>query len=40
MRLYKKRGMGWLIALGEPNFKKPAKIKEKIILTPHYDYVI
>jgi hypothetical protein len=40
VKLYKKRGMGWLIALDEPIFNKPTKTKEPENSTPHYDYVI
>jgi hypothetical protein len=32
--------MGWLIALDEPVFNKPAKPKEQTNTEPYYDYVI
>jgi hypothetical protein len=32
--------MGWLIALDEPIFTKPTKLKEPANPEPYYDYVI
>jgi hypothetical protein len=32
--------MGWLIAIDEPIFNKPAKLKEPMNPEPYYDYVI
>ncbi len=32
--------MGWLIALDEPIFNKPTKIKKPTKSEPYYDYVI
>jgi hypothetical protein len=40
IKIHKKRGMGWLIALDEPVFNKPAKSKEPPKSEPYYDYVI
>jgi len=40
IKIHRKRGMGWLIALGEPIFNKPAKTKEPATSKPYYDYVI
>ena len=40
IKIYKKRGMGWLIALDEPIFNKPQKPKEQPNSEPYYDYVI
>jgi hypothetical protein len=40
IKIHKKRGMGWLIALDEPIFTKPTKTDKPTELTPYYDYVI
>ena len=40
IKIYKKRGMGWLIALDEPIFNKPTKPKEPTVSKLYYDYVI
>jgi hypothetical protein len=40
IKIYKKRDIGWLIALDEPIFNKPTKIIKKENLTAYYDYVI
>jgi hypothetical protein len=40
IKIYRKRGMGWLIALDEPIFDKPAKPKEQKNSKLQYDYVI
>jgi len=40
IKIHRKRGMGWLIALDEPVFNKPTKIKEPPKSEPYYDYVI
>jgi hypothetical protein len=40
IKIYRKRSMGWLIALGEPIFNKPVKPKEPANSEPYYDYVI
>ncbi len=40
IKIHRKRGMGWLIALDEPIFNKPAKTKERPGSEPYYDYVI
>jgi len=40
IKIHRKRGMGWLIALGEPVFTKPTKLKEPMNTEPYYDYVI
>ncbi len=40
IKIHRKRSMGWLIALDEPIFNKPAKTKEPTKSEPYYDYVI
>ena len=40
IKIYKKRSMGWLIALDKPIFNKPTKPKEPTNSEPYYDYVI
>jgi len=40
IKIHRKRSMGWLIALGEPNFTKPTKPKEPKSLEPYYNYSI
>jgi len=40
IKIRRKRGMGWLIALDEPIFNKPIKPKEQVNSEPYYDYVI
>jgi len=40
IKIHRKRSMGWLIALDEPVFNKPAKTKEPPKSEPYYDYVI
>jgi len=40
IKIYRKRGMGWLIALDEPIFTKPTKPKELTNPKPYFDYVI
>jgi len=40
IKIHRKRGMGWLIALGEPIFNKPTKPKELTKSEPYYDYII
>ena len=40
VKIYHKRSMDWLIALDEPVFNKPTKIKEPPKSEPYYDYVI
>jgi len=40
IKIYRKKSMGWLIALDEPVFNKPAKTKEPPKSEPYYDYVI
>ena len=40
IKIHKKRGVGWLIALDEPIFNKPIKPKEPTNLEPYYNYVI
>jgi len=40
IKIHRKRGMGWLIALDEPCFNKPIKTIKPAESTPYYDYVI
>ncbi len=40
IKIHRKRGMGWLIALDEPAFNKPVKPKELTKSEPYYDYII
>jgi len=40
IKIYRKRGIGWLIALGEPVFNKPTKPKELTKSELYYDYII
>jgi len=40
IKIYRKRSMGWLIALDKPVFSKPTKPKEPINPTFYYDYAI
>jgi hypothetical protein len=40
IKIHRKRGMGWLIALDEPIFNKPTKPKEPANSEPYYDYVV
>ena len=40
IKIHRKRGMGWLIALDEPIFNKPVKTNKSTDLIPSYDYII
>lgn len=40
MKIHRKRGMGWLIALDEPIFNKHTKVNKPTKFIPYYDYII
>jgi hypothetical protein len=40
IEIHRKRSMGWLIALDEPIFNKPAKTKEPLKTESYYEYII
>jgi len=40
IKIHRKRGMGWLIALDEPIFNKPTKTEKPAVPIPYYDYII
>jgi hypothetical protein len=40
IKIHRKRGMGWLIALDEPIFNKLIKTDKPADSTPYYNYII